>query len=468
MNMSVNRSGGDNPWNNVSITVQFAPPGGQPGMHFQNPFGNDLLGDDLLNGDLLDHEDTPAGPLHETSKSPEPANAAQNPLQSLAEGGLLKQVLQLAFLLGLLKQSEKSDPDDDIGNRLNDRQPPQPQPQSQAQPESRGRFDTPPEDWCRTGGTERSSKNSGGQRPSEESQWTQPSKTSGQRPPDDPQWTQPSKPSGQRPSDDPKWTQPSTDGTSTEKGKGSSKGDKPHATDKEHHVSDKEKPSTTRPVDGPDDTGKTGKVGPTSMPAPTGEVTVNKTIVVKAGEVFDGGGKLYKGGSGLGDGGQAEGQKPIFQIEPGGSVKNLQYAGADGIHTYGDATIKDVWARDVGEDAMTMKGPGNVKWTGGGAFDANDKIFQLNAGGSFTLENFTADGFGKAVRTNGGKQIDTDITIRNSHFENGKEAIARTDSASTRIKLEGVTFNNVPNDVLAPEGNSVIGAVKRGSKAYSG
>jgi hypothetical protein len=210
---------------------------------------------------------------------------------------------------------------------------------------------------------------------------------------------------------------------------------------------------------------KTSKAsGPGKMPEPTGTVTVNKPIVVKAGETFDGGGKLYKAGASLGDGGQSENQKPVFIIEPGGTLKNLQYEGADGIHTMGDAKIKDVWARDVGEDAMTMKKPGNVTWSGGGAFNANDKIFQLNAGGSFTLENFTADNFGKAIRTNGGKQIDTDIVVRNSHFTNGDEAIVRTDSTAATIKLEGVTFSNVPNDVLAPSGTEVSGAVKRGSK----
>ena len=62
------------------------------------------------------------------------------------------------------------------------------------------------------------------------------------------------------------------------------------------------------------------------------------------------------------------------------------------------------------------------------------------------------------------KQIDTDITIRNSDFKNGKEAIVRTDSTSASIALENVTFSNVPNDVLAPNGTEVSGAVKRGSK----
>lgn len=215
--------------------------------------------------------------------------------------------------------------------------------------------------------------------------------------------------------------------------------------------------------------GPTSKAsGPSSMPQPTGTVTVNEPIVVKAGQVFDGGGKLYKAGSNLGDGGQSEHQKPVFIIEPGGVLKNLQYQGADGIHTMGDATIQNVWNRDVGEDAMTMKKPGHVTWSGGGAFNASDKIFQLNAGGSFTLENFTADNFGKAIRTNGGKNIDTDIVVRNSRFTNGDEAIVRTDATATTVTLDGVTFSNVPNDVLAPDGTKVVGAVKRSYKPYSG
>ncbi|SFV13810.1 pectate lyase [Pseudoduganella namucuonensis] len=264
------------------------------------------------------------------------------------------------------------------------------------------------------------------------------------------------------------------------KGSGASPGKRKadeYAGEKTDESPDKKaRPKTDETVDeknsektgGKSDAGKTGKTskagGPGTMPEPTGTVTVNETIVVKAGQVFDGGGKLYKAGKALGDGGQSEDQKPVFVIEPGGVLKNLQYEGADGIHTMGDATIKDVWARDVGEDAMTMKKPGNVTWSGGGAFNANDKIFQLNAGGSFTLENFTADGFGKAVRTNGGHQIDTDIVIRNSEFKNGKEAIVRTDSTSATISLEGVTFSNVPNDVLAPDATEVSGAVKRGKK----
>lgn len=234
---------------------------------------------------------------------------------------------------------------------------------------------------------------------------------------------------------------------------------KTHSQDESNLVGDSGKTGTGNDSDTISSAGSLSKI-----PAPTGTVTVNETIVVKAGQTFDGGGKLYEAGKNLGDGGQSENQKPVFVLEPGAKLTNLQYKGADGIHTMGDATIKNVWARDVGEDALTMKKYGHVTWSGGGAFNASDKIFQLNAGGSFTLENFTADRFGKAVRTNGGHQIETVITIRNSRFTNGDEAIVRTDSTLATIRMENNMFSDVPNDVLAPSGTAVNGAVKRSSK----
>lgn len=259
----------------------------------------------------------------------------------------------------------------------------------------------------------------------------------------------------------------STDNGST-KTEGKSKTEDPTKTEGKSKTEDPTKTEGKSKTEDPTKTERTSKTGPTAMPEPKGEVTVNEPIVVKAGEVFDGGGKLYKAGPALGDGGQSENQKPVFIIEPGGKVQNLQYQGADGIHTKGDATIEDVWCRNAGEDAMTMKGPGNVTWTRGGIYGAEDKAIQINAGGSLTVEDATFDGFGKAIRTNGGKDIKVDILVKNSHFQNGKEAIVRTDSPSATVKLQGVTFDNVPNDVLAPPETKVEGAVKPGYKKFTG
>lgn len=223
----------------------------------------------------------------------------------------------------------------------------------------------------------------------------------------------------------------------------------------------------TDPGDTGDNTGVTPAKG---LPAYSGKpIEVQQTIVVKAGETFDGHNQYYKAGSALGDGGQSEHQKPVFILEDGATLKNVQLSGADGIHVNGNGKLINVWNRDVGEDAVTQKKPGNLEVIGGGAFNADDKIFQLNANGSLHISGFLADGFGKGVRTNGGHNITTDIVITNSTFRNGKEAIVRTDSSpGTTITLQNVTSSNVPWEVLAPDYNKVTGATRRSYKPYSG
>ena len=84
------------------------------------------------------------------------------------------------------------------------------------------------------------------------------------------------------------------------------------------------------------------------------------------------------------------------------------------------------------------------------------------------INNFTADGFGKAVRTNGGKEFPIDITVTNSTFDNGKEAIVRSDAKQAKIHLENNTIGNTPYDVIAPKEALVEGAKQRGWKDYTG
>ena len=196
---------------------------------------------------------------------------------------------------------------------------------------------------------------------------------------------------------------------------------------------------------------------------------MNEPIVVKAGQTFDGEGKLYQAGPSLGDGGQSETQKPVFILEPGAKLENVQVAGGDGIHTRGDAALKNVWWKDVGEDAMTMKGPGHVQVIGGGAYAATDKIFQINAPGSLSIDGFTADGFGKAVRTNGGHDFPISIDIRNSVFRNGDEAVVRSDAKDAKINIgSDVVIENTPHKVLAPATADVQGVGAWDYKPYSG
>lgn len=174
---------------------------------------------------------------------------------------------------------------------------------------------------------------------------------------------------------------------------------------------------------------------------------VSKTIVVKAGEVYDGKGKtVVADPNTLGDGSQKEGQKPIFKLENNAVLKNVIIAApaADGVHVYGSGTISNVTWKDVGEDALTLKEPGTVNITGGGAFHAYDKVFQINAEGTINIKNFRADDIGKLARQNGGTKYKVNMTLDNSDISNVKDSIFRTDSSNSSARIMNTRYHNVP------------------------
>jgi len=176
---------------------------------------------------------------------------------------------------------------------------------------------------------------------------------------------------------------------------------------------------------------------------PTQTITVNATIVVNG--TFDGGCRRYRAGSALGDGSQAEGQKPVFRVNNGSTLRNVVIGApaADGVHVYGGGNIQNVWWEDVGEDALTVKAAGNVTITGGGAFRAVDKIFQLNAATTFTVRNFRADDGGTFIRQNGGTSFTVSIIVDRCDLSNIRTAAARTDSSSSSARITNTRYHNV-------------------------
>ncbi|MCF3641589.1 pectate lyase [Rhizobium sp. TRM95111] len=178
-----------------------------------------------------------------------------------------------------------------------------------------------------------------------------------------------------------------------------------------------------------------------------GEVIVVDQPIIVDGGVFDGKGATYTASSKLGDGSQAEGQQPIFILKNGATLKNVDLSenGADGIHVYSGATIENVNWLDVGEDALTVKSAGDVNIIGGSARGATDKIFQVNADSTIHIKDFDADGFTSLVRTNGGKQLDIDLTIEGGNFSNGAN-LFRTDSSTASVTFLGdIALDNVKN-----------------------
>ncbi|WP_431786083.1 pectate lyase [Paenibacillus lactis] len=174
---------------------------------------------------------------------------------------------------------------------------------------------------------------------------------------------------------------------------------------------------------------------------------VNETIRVEAGQTFDGKGQTYVANPDtLGDGSQGENQKPIFRLEAGATLKNVVIGApaADGVHCYGNCTITNVTWQDVGEDALTLKSSGTVNISGGAAYKAYDKVFQMNAAGTINIQNFRADDIGKLVRQNGGTSYKVVMNVENCDISNVKDAILRTDSSSSTGRIVNTRYSNVP------------------------
>jgi cell division septation protein DedD len=181
----------------------------------------------------------------------------------------------------------------------------------------------------------------------------------------------------------------------------------------------------TKPTTAP--TSKPATTPPTSAPAapaagawPTPVRTETLTATKKVTGSFDGGNVRFIGGAALGDGGQDEGQDPMFQLADGATLANVIIGtpAADGVHCLGTCTLRNVWWQDVGEDAATFKGTAasqTMTIDGGGARHASDKTFQHNGPGTMVIKNFQAADIGKLYRSCGNcsKQFARHVQVSN-------------------------------------------------------
>ena len=125
----------------------------------------------------------------------------------------------------------------------------------------------------------------------------------------------------------------------------------------------------------------------------------------------------------------------VFILENGASISNVIIGKnqLEGVHCKGACTLKNVWFRDVCEDAVSALGSGNVLIEGGGAQEASDKVVQHNGKGTVTIKNYTVVNVGKLYRScgncsgNGGprkvvvsglkaKNVKSDLTGINSNY----------------------------------------------------
>ncbi|MEN3109975.1 pectate lyase [Uliginosibacterium paludis] len=179
-------------------------------------------------------------------------------------------------------------------------------------------------------------------------------------------------------------------------------------------------------------------------------VPLTTSITVPAGTTYDAGGKRYQ----LSDGGQAEGQPPVFLLEEGASLRNavIGNLAADGVHCKGNCSVYNVWWEDVGEDAATaLGGPGTtMRVDCGGSFLGTDKTFQHNGQGTLYITRFVADNWkskgGKFYRSCGdctGNKGPRTVIIENSRIHNHQTIVGVNSAYSNGSPADKATLRNV-------------------------
>ncbi|KAJ3040395.1 hypothetical protein HDV00_010949 [Rhizophlyctis rosea] len=184
----------------------------------------------------------------------------------------------------------------------------------------------------------------------------------------------------------------------------------------------------------------------TTFPTATGTVVSADPITVTGS--FDGGMKRYNRKSGYCQG-QSEGtdKDTMFLLQDGATLSNV-IIGADqgeGVYCLGACTVKNVWWEDVCEDALTIKGSGSVTVIGGGARGAEDKVFQHNGSGSFSLSDFYVENFGKLYRSCGNckTQYARKSTFSNIVAVKGKVIAGINPNLGDSTTLSGIQVNSV-------------------------
>ncbi|CAK1359040.1 putative pectate lyase E [Cercospora beticola] len=96
-------------------------------------------------------------------------------------------------------------------------------------------------------------------------------------------------------------------------------------------------------------------------------------------------------------------ESAVFILENGATLSNVIIGARqlEGVHCKGACTLKNVWFRDVCEDAVSALGTGNVLIEGGGAQSAPDKVVQHNGRGTVTIRGGTYVNIGKLYRACG-------------------------------------------------------------------
>ncbi|BCR91129.1 pectate lyase [Aspergillus chevalieri] len=199
----------------------------------------------------------------------------------------------------------------------------------------------------------------------------------------------------------------------------------------------------------------------TTLPASSGTSTLSAVKTIAAGETFDG--KMVMYDRGVSCTGQEEGDDSdaVFEIEDGGSLSNVIIGPnqIEGVHCYGACTLTNVWWSSVCEDAFTIKEQEDGKTTtitGGGAFDAEDKVLQHDGGGTLQVSGFYVENFGKVYRSCGNcdDMPTRHVVMENVYAVEGSEIVGINANYDDTATLRGITVSGVDDICVTYEGNS--------------
>jgi pectate lyase C len=97
---------------------------------------------------------------------------------------------------------------------------------------------------------------------------------------------------------------------------------------------------------------------------------------------------------------------------------------------------------------MTIKESGTVILDGGSARNGDDKVFQINAPSTFRVSNFKAHNAGKFIRQNGDTTFKIQVFIDQCDISDMKEAIFRTDSATSTVSMTNTRYSRIGKSVF--------------------
>lgn len=155
----------------------------------------------------------------------------------------------------------------------------------------------------------------------------------------------------------------------------------------------------------------------------------------------------------------------VFILEDGATLENVIIGpkALEGIHCKGACTVRNVWFRDVCEDAISALGNGNVLIVGGGAQNADDKVVQHNGSGRVTIRDYQVINVGKVYRACGDCKFFLSPTPQNIRPDHPSLGTNNSSKGARHVTIERLRATNVKTNLAGINSNFGDSATISGS-----